>query len=331
MYALEDSFLYKPGQYTTIDTSLNNIDLIDRGLLNGNFYQRINNFGSAAYNLEFSPIRTIGFNIGLINHRLHHFNSKQLRYYNSYTPYTQFRYIQGDGELQMLEIFHSQSITERLNLAVTYNSTISAGFYENEVNRLTNVGLHSHYVNKKGNYRLMLFGIWNTNSLDENGGIENVSDFDLDIYSTSRARISQSSFLESDYWFRNSSIGLRQMYYLGKQDSINVKGYGHDKRFLPRAYLTHKLIYEQNSTNYETADYDYFNNNYTFIEDVYENIEHRELSNELGIGLFFNKKEVYFLPRHGRGHFISPSKINFKANIDALKQLGVTDIVSVSA
>ena len=44
-----------------------------------------------------------------------------------------------------------------------------------------------------------------------------------------------------------------------------------------------------------------------------------------------NNKEVYFLPRHGRGHTISPSKINFRANIDALKQLGVTDIVSVSA
>ena len=45
----------------------------------------------------------------------------------------------------------------------------------------------------------------------------------------------------------------------------------------------------------------------------------------------YSNKEVYFLPRHGRGHFISPSKINFRANIDALKQLGVTDIVSVSA
>ncbi len=45
----------------------------------------------------------------------------------------------------------------------------------------------------------------------------------------------------------------------------------------------------------------------------------------------YSNKEVYFLPRHGKGHFISPSKINFRANIDALKQLGVTDIVSVSA
>ena len=45
----------------------------------------------------------------------------------------------------------------------------------------------------------------------------------------------------------------------------------------------------------------------------------------------FRGKEVFFLPRHGKGHFISPTKINFRANIDALKQLGVSDIVSVSA
>ena len=45
----------------------------------------------------------------------------------------------------------------------------------------------------------------------------------------------------------------------------------------------------------------------------------------------YDNKEVYFLPRHGKGHFISPSNINFRANIDALKQLNVTDIVSVSA
>tara|TARA_B100000989_G_C19494262_1_gene451239 strand:+ start:75 stop:941 length:867 start_codon:yes stop_codon:yes gene_type:complete len=45
----------------------------------------------------------------------------------------------------------------------------------------------------------------------------------------------------------------------------------------------------------------------------------------------YKNKEVFFLPRHGKGHFISPSKINFRANIDALKQQGVTDIVSISA
>jgi len=45
----------------------------------------------------------------------------------------------------------------------------------------------------------------------------------------------------------------------------------------------------------------------------------------------YKEKDVHFLPRHARGHKISPSNINFRANIDALKQLGVTDIISVSA
>lgn len=38
-----------------------------------------------------------------------------------------------------------------------------------------------------------------------------------------------------------------------------------------------------------------------------------------------------FLPRHGRGHPIPPTKINYRANIAALKQMGVTDIISLSA
>ena len=38
-----------------------------------------------------------------------------------------------------------------------------------------------------------------------------------------------------------------------------------------------------------------------------------------------------FLPRHGRGHVHSPSDVNFRANIDALKRLGCTDVVAVSA
>ena len=42
-------------------------------------------------------------------------------------------------------------------------------------------------------------------------------------------------------------------------------------------------------------------------------------------------RTTYFLPRHGREHNINPTNINYRANIDALKQLGVTDIISISA
>ncbi|HOJ32924.1 MAG TPA: S-methyl-5'-thioadenosine phosphorylase [Candidatus Hydrogenedentes bacterium] len=42
-------------------------------------------------------------------------------------------------------------------------------------------------------------------------------------------------------------------------------------------------------------------------------------------------EEIVFLPRHGRGHRIPPSRINYRANIDVLKRVGVESIVSVSA
>jgi 5'-methylthioadenosine phosphorylase len=44
-----------------------------------------------------------------------------------------------------------------------------------------------------------------------------------------------------------------------------------------------------------------------------------------------NGVKLVFLPRHGRGHKIPPSEINFRANIDVLKRVGVTDVISVSA
>ena len=53
-------------------------------------------------------------------------------------------------------------------------------------------------------------------------------------------------------------------------------------------------------------------------------------SDEILIAKIGNE-EICFIPRHARGHTISPSNINFRANIDAFKQLDITDIISVSA
>jgi len=55
-----------------------------------------------------------------------------------------------------------------------------------------------------------------------------------------------------------------------------------------------------------------------------------EPSDELLFGRY-GGVDLVFLPRHGRGHVQTPSTINYRANIDALKRAGVTDIISVSA
>ncbi len=53
-------------------------------------------------------------------------------------------------------------------------------------------------------------------------------------------------------------------------------------------------------------------------------------SDELLFGVLGGQR-IVFLPRHGRGHRIPPSRINFRANIDALKRAGVTEILSITA
>ena len=55
-----------------------------------------------------------------------------------------------------------------------------------------------------------------------------------------------------------------------------------------------------------------------------------EPSDELFFGELGGQKMV-FLPRHGRGHRIPPSELNYRANIDCMKRAGVTEIISISA
>lgn len=56
----------------------------------------------------------------------------------------------------------------------------------------------------------------------------------------------------------------------------------------------------------------------------------RDPSDELLEG-WLDGVRCVFLPRHGRGHPIPPSDLNYRANIDALKRVGVTDVISLSA
>ncbi len=71
--------------------------------------------------------------------------------------------------------------------------------------------------------------------------------------------------------------------------------------------------------------------------DGLENTRWEELNTPFGApsdALLFGEldgQKLVFLPRHGRGHRVPPSELNFRANIDALKRAGCTEIVSVSA
>jgi len=68
----------------------------------------------------------------------------------------------------------------------------------------------------------------------------------------------------------------------------------------------------------------------THKKDVILNTPFGKTSEKLMIGELY-EKEIVFLPRHGIGHRISPTEINYRANIFAMKKLGVDRIISVTA
>ena len=71
--------------------------------------------------------------------------------------------------------------------------------------------------------------------------------------------------------------------------------------------------------------------------DILQDVKEHDLESAFGkpsskiIQGNINNNSIYFLSRHGAGHNLSPSEINYRANIDCLKQLEVTDIISLSA
>lgn len=74
-----------------------------------------------------------------------------------------------------------------------------------------------------------------------------------------------------------------------------------------------------------------------YAMDQLEGVERREIETPWGLPSgpvsegVINGVELAFLARHGDGHVLAPSSINYRANIDALKRVGVTDIISISA
>ena len=69
----------------------------------------------------------------------------------------------------------------------------------------------------------------------------------------------------------------------------------------------------------------------------FKNIKYLDISSSMGepsekiIEGSLGDNKIFFLPRHGKEHRLSPSAINYRANIDSLKKCGVTDIISLSA
>lgn len=290
-FLLEDSVLLKPNQYTKIDTVMRGLHYTHAQQFQP--VQQAHHVTSAALPLTFNPFSAPGLQLGMSFMDAYIRQSGQLRFHNAYSPYTQLKYFQGgvDERLLALDVDHAQSFSERFSAGITHKSRKTDGLYQNESGQSTRTGIVGRYHSVNHQYQLLASVLWNNFTLNHNGGITTTSSFPF--MASNVERVSQPSFLgeNAQTIFRNMELGVRQMYYLGKMDSVLLEDSNYQERLIPRSYFTHKATYKKSDLRYGGDTSSFYPANHTFFNEIVEYTEWRELRNELGWGLYLNPKD----------------------------------------
>lgn len=288
-FLTEDSVLLKYNPLTKIDTTLDNLHRFRATQYPDKHYLSLGNIAAPATQLVYSPFVNVGYQYGVNVLDVYRLKASDVRYFETTTPYTQLKYVQGDGQLQYLDAYHNQSYNDQIAFGVEYHSRRSEGFYMDENNKQTSVALNFRYKSFSKKYQLMLNGIWNTFNISESGGIENINLFD--VFDESQRRTA-SNFLNNksaeQYW-RDASLNLRQMYFFGKSEQIEVEDSQFVEQIQPRFYATHKLSYTRLKQNFISDSSNFYPTNPDDYTTVFGSVNWSELNNEIGIGWYLSK------------------------------------------
>lgn len=177
------SYREELAEKTPLDTGIN---YLHRNPLLGNWIQDIGNLGLSAQQRFFQPDSDIAMLDGLSANRFYFLSRINSPFYNTTRPYTSLYYRLGSQQEQMLELFHTQNINERWNVAIRYMKVGAPGFYKLQKSNNDHLAITSHYRSTNGHYDVKGTFFYNKMQQDENGGILNEDDLLNPAYNNKR-------------------------------------------------------------------------------------------------------------------------------------------------
>ncbi|MEX0965919.1 MAG: putative porin [Bacteroidia bacterium] len=226
------------------------------------FYLHTSVYGSPAFPLQYE-MPGQQFELGFNQWDLYRTTRQNIRYYNTFTPYTRLYYVQGGGtNLQILEALHTRNINPGWNVGLKIRGGGSEGYYQQQSTASTEIALFNNFQTKNQRYRLLANVIVNRYRTQENGGIINplISDsgsskFGQPLFDTLSAfdKINMNVNLgsASQQW-RETQLFAKQYYYFGKYKSIFSPADSLTrKKLFPSFYLSHAFQYRQTKHQYE--------------------------------------------------------------------------------
>ena len=172
------------------------------------------NIGLAYKSLIFNPAPTDGFRFApsVYNHYL--LRNDNIRYYQTFGPYTNIAYSFGDGKEQLFSVTHSQNLARGLSLGVDLNIINSLGNYNRQKADNSSVAFQGQFITNNERYAVLANYRNNRYKWRENGGIVNDSLVTENI-EPERNRIA-INLQSADNLIKESGVFLRQYYYFGK-------------------------------------------------------------------------------------------------------------------
>ncbi|MEA3495420.1 MAG: putative porin [Bacteroidota bacterium] len=284
--SLEFQKLY-PDSFVSIDTNLFLFHQYNEAYRFDNFYKNTGNIGSPTMNLKLQTPQETAFNIGLHQFDIFKFSPEKIKFYDTYTPFFDFFYVQGNKEMQRFRALHSRNINPLWNVSVLFNSVRSEGFYLNQKTHLSNLGVTSRFKSKNEKYHLYFSYISNKFHVGENGGLQYDSTF------ATTSKLGKQGLAvnlnEAKHELEEKTFSLFQTLLLSPcvSDSATNDSLIVNKKSKNKVKLVHHAIYKKSDYNFlePLPSLSYYKNIFLDSTATNDSINHQELSNKLFINI----------------------------------------------
>lgn len=180
-------------------------------------YNDLGNIGSAQENQVFETVESEGFSLGIKSYNAYLWGPKDIKLYNTRTPYTNIFYLMGSKKENSLKFSHAQSFLEQqVTINFDFQLFNKIGAYNQQKTDVKGFMGGAGYRTKNSRYKANIQYYHNKLVLQENGGITSLADFE-DSEESNRQIIS-TNLDAAENLIRISGVAFQQSFYLSRPE-----------------------------------------------------------------------------------------------------------------
>lgn len=277
-----------------------------------NYNSSLGNVGSSLFSPFYKNDISLGLRVGTDSRRLFLWEDLDIRFVNSHKRYSRVYYVNGSKKENYIEVEHSQSFGNNLDIGFRYNRINSLGYYTAQQTYYSRLNFYGRLSSRNKRYHLLFNTALNSNKNQENGGISSDAQFEGD--SISNLKFLNVNLSNAQSQIKDNSFMVHQHYDFGKKVRSSELEVGSEQPedstkintvFIPKFRLGHEINYRKNFFLY--TDNDPLSGFYSDIlldsASTNDSIGVKNLENTLSFNFFGKSMSGLQIPTSGSNYF----------------------------